>query len=436
MHHTLREHGLLADYPVAYSIGYGKVGRSYLVESGNQLFQSPASYYTSRSGWGVSPGYEDETILDFSRSITSDCLSCHAGSIQQSPAETKLTPISCDRCHGPTERHRQQPFPGSIINPAKLPVRERDSVCEQCHLEGATVVLNPGKSWSDFHPGQRLEQVETQYVYETGSDAASIKAVSQAEQLSLSACWRGSKGKLWCGTCHDPHGDPARGTRQLKQLCESCHPDALVASNHTSAQDDCASCHMPRLQSLDIAHAAVTDHRIRKRPSEAGSPVPVVMSMRAWHDPELQFAQRALGLALFQTAKQNRSPKGLLAAYHELSHIPEFQRDAPVSAALGYILLSRGHADDAVECFDGALQQSPRTAEYWLDLAVAQKAAGNPGAAITAFRKSIEQAPRDYRPYLGLSTLYKDIHDTQQDREVLREFLLLTPNSILARLQR
>lgn len=145
LHQRLEEKGLTANYPIAWAIGHGKVGRSFLIDLNGNLFQSPASFYTQRSEWNVSPGYEKEKTLDFNRPMSADCLFCHAGSIRKTQSSVDLVPLSCDRCHGPSDNHRQHPFPGSIANPAKLPIRTRDSVCEQCHLEGAVVILNPGK---------------------------------------------------------------------------------------------------------------------------------------------------------------------------------------------------------------------------------------------------------------------------------------------------
>ncbi len=434
MHHKVEERGLSADYPIAYAIGYGKVGRSYLIELGGHFFQSPAAYYTAHSEWNASPGYESDRVLDFSRSITADCLSCHAGAVMPESQQTTLSSISCDRCHGPGENHRQHPYPGTIVNPAKLPVRERDSICEQCHLEGATVVLNPDKYWWDFRPGEALEEVETHYVYRTQQNQQlSIAAVSQAEQLALSACLRGSGGKLWCGTCHDPHGEPANRKEEMRQICESCHPAAQLVSTHNSNQHDCVACHMPKRQAVDVAHAAITDHRIAKRPkslvnANAGT------FLVAWHDPKAEFAQRDLGLAFFNTARQYRSTNDFQRALNFLSKLPTAQDDAEVSAAKGYILLGSGKTRDALECFERCVRASPKSAEFWLDLGVAEDASGNVPAAIDSFRRSIENAPYDYRPYKALASLYERANQREQNQSVVNEFLKLVPQSILMRL--
>lgn len=436
MHHKLLEHGFVADYPIAYSVGHGIVGHSYLIELGGRLFQSPASYYIGRSEWDVSPGYEHDHILDFSRSITQDCLFCHAGAIKKTADRVALEPISCERCHGPSEQHRANPVAGTIVNPAKLPVRERDSVCEQCHLEGVTTVLNPGKYWTDFRPGLPLEQVEIHYVYRTtGGDQDSILAVSHAEQLALSKSLRGSAGKLWCGTCHDPHGDSvADRKQQVRQICESCHPPAELASTHKPADQDCVTCHMPRRKAADIAHASVTDHRIIRWPASlqdiSDNPV-----LGPWHDPPPEFAIRNLGLAYFNVAREKRSAPYFERSYRLLSSLPSSQKDDAVSAAEGYMLLASGQALEAVLFFKRAAQQDPGRAERWLDLGIAQNNSGTVADAINSLRQSIALEPYDYRPYKALANVYRKTGRPQQSQAVIDEFLRLMPQSLIMRIE-
>ncbi len=322
------------------------------------FFQSPAAYYTAGKEWNVSPGYESERVLDFTRPITSDCLFCHAGAVKANSHAAELTPLSCDRCHGAAEKHLARPVPGSIVNPAKLAGRQRDSVCEQCHLEGATAVLNPGKYWWDFHAGERLEEVETHYVYRTAEGGApSIAAVSQAEQLALSACLRGSGGKLWCGTCHDPHGEAVNRKQQMQQICQSCHAPAELQLTHTAKQEDCVACHMPRRQASDVTHAAVTDHRIAKRPGELGNPNAASSLVVAWHDPRPELVDRNLGLAYFNAARQGNSAQDFQRAYEILARLPDKDKDASVDAALGYMLLGTGQQAAAVRYFARAVDE-------------------------------------------------------------------------------
>ncbi len=435
MHHKIEERGLSADYPISYAIGFGSVGRSYLIELGGHFFQSPAAFYTAHSEWNPSPGYETERILDFTRPITSDCLVCHSDSVKKTSAGTTLSPIGCDRCHGDGENHRLHPLPGTIVNPARLPNRERDSICEQCHLESATVVLNPNKYWWDFHPGERLEQVEAHYVYRAaGGEQLPIGAVSQAEQLALSACARASAGKLWCGTCHNPHGEPVDRRSQIKQICESCHAPAQVLVIHKQEPDDCVSCHMPRRQAVDVSHAAITDHRIAKHPAEIRT-VNDQKILAPWHAPEPQFAKRDLGLAYFNVAKREGSGNDFQKAFEILSPLPATEADPAVCATLGYMLLGTGRAQSAVEWFRRAVTLQPESAEYWLDIGVAQNAAGDSVSAVQSLRRSIQKNPYDYRAYKALSDLYKSEKQPEQSQAITAEFLRLVPQSILMRIR-
>lgn len=433
MYHQVQERGLSAEYPIAYSIGDGKVGRSYLVELGGHFFQSPAAFYSAHSEWNASPGYESDRVLDFTRAITSDCLFCHAGSVKPVGAHTQLTEIACDRCHGPGDNHRLHPAPGTIINPAKLRVRARDSVCEQCHLEGATIVLNPARYWWDFRPGEDLEEIETHYVYRSADPKHPIAAVSQAEQLALSACWRASNGKLWCGTCHDPHGEAVNRKQQMKEICNSCHSSLQLTSTHKPDQEDCVACHMPSRKAVDVSHAAVTDHRIARRPA---SPVQAEASgsLVAWHEPNPAIAQRNLGLALFNVARRNHSLPEFQQAFGLLSKLPDNQKDAAVFAAEGYMLLGSGHAQAAVQCFRHSARNDPEKPEYWLDVGVAADNAGNASASAEALRRCIEADPYDYRPYKALSNLYKRMNQPERSQSVVSEFLQLVPQSIVMRL--
>ncbi|MGC9951843.1 MAG: hypothetical protein ABSF64_36315 [Bryobacteraceae bacterium] len=79
LEHRLERRGVVAAYPLAYSVGAGMVGYSYMVRLGRYLYQSPASYYTQTKSWDLTPGYETESNLDFTHQISSGCLFCHTG---------------------------------------------------------------------------------------------------------------------------------------------------------------------------------------------------------------------------------------------------------------------------------------------------------------------------------------------------------------------
>ncbi|HLK18053.1 MAG TPA: hypothetical protein VKT81_03820 [Bryobacteraceae bacterium] len=241
MTQRMERDGLSSQYSIAYSVGSGAHAVAYLIQVGSHLFESPLSYF-AESGWGMSPGYENLKAPDFYRPVRAECLFCHAGealpitgtlNAYRDPPFRSLT-ITCDRCHGPAAEHIRNPVPGSILNPRKLPPRARDSVCEQCHLDGEVGIPNPGKQITDFRPGQNLEDIYTVYIYRSSRNAAhpnALTIISQSQQLALSKCALKSGDRLWCGSCHDPHAIPAEPTAYFRERCLHCHGTALLKSH-------------------------------------------------------------------------------------------------------------------------------------------------------------------------------------------------------------
>lgn len=154
MWHRAERRGLIASYPFAYSVGAGFVGYSHMLRIGEYLFQSPVPFYTKSNFVGrhtrlrvgsapgfYSPDYDRVSVLPYGFALP-------AARASNRFKDPPFTPISSDRCHGSARQHLSNPVPRSIANPAKLPHIERDSVCEQCHLEGVARILNPGLNWS------------------------------------------------------------------------------------------------------------------------------------------------------------------------------------------------------------------------------------------------------------------------------------------------
>lgn len=409
--------GLRAEYPVAYAVGAGKAGFSYLVRIGEYLFQSPVSFYSQAGAWDVTPGYEPERVLDFTHPIAEGCMFCHVsnpGNVDRFPEP--LRAISCERCHGSAEAHLKQPVPGSIVNPSKLPMAARDSVCEQCHLEGVVRVLNPGKRWSDFHAGQAAESVFVTYVQRSdGSEG--VKAVSQSEQLALSRCVRESGGRLWCGSCHDPHG-PAIDVRSV---CMGCHAEVFAAARHKPAEE-CVSCHMPRLRPNNISHTAITDHYIAL--SKEQKPI----GLTAWREPEKDLVARDRGLALFEAEKD------LVGSYNLLKALPmEQRRDPDVLAALGSVLLAQNQKGLAEKLYSGAVAARPQNARFAYCLGAVYAAQGNVPAAVAEFKRSIAMDPSDPEPYRRLAAVYRSAGSDSEAKATQRKYLDFMPDNLTFR---
>ena len=439
MHHRVERNGLTEDQRIRWAIGSGKVGHSYVIQVGEYLFESPVSYYAQRGQWDVSPGYQLQSNPDFDRPITTECLFCHAGDLRTAgtPPNRFADPpfaslgISCERCHGPAGEHQRAPSRRNIVNPAKLPERARDSVCEQCHLGGEARILNPGRKWHDFTPGHELETVFTVYVNRTPANAT-LKVVSQVEQLAQSRCARESGGKLWCATCHDPHDPKKLTVARQREVCLSCHNKPLGAS-HPKAED-CASCHMPRTPTPEIAHTAYTDHRIRLRPEEPSSNTAAGdLDLVAWREPASAIRLRNLGLAYLGAAGKQRSLAASREGVRLLTQLEEPPADdPPVLEGLGLLFLKQSPAD-AVQFFRQALLKQADNARHALNLGIALEASGDGHAAVEMWNRAIAIDPSFDTAYLQLAEYYQKTGQADLRRETLQRYLKFMPQSLIFR---
>jgi predicted CXXCH cytochrome family protein len=433
MIHSLSANGLSAEYPVAYQIGAGKIGYTYMVRIGDFLYESPASWYRQH-GWDTSPGYEHMASPDFDRLVDSACMFCHAGNAQFTGADGRrfsgaaLKPVGCERCHGPGEDHARQPSAKNIINPAKLSPRARASVCEQCHLEGETRLLNPGRSWQDFHPGEELEHTAVTYLLTQNNQQ--VKAVEQAEQLALSMCARGSGGKLWCGTCHNPHGTAVDRSVEIREVCRSCHSTLSKAAH--SGVTECTSCHMPRLTPVDIPHTASTDHRILRRPAPLPNASGAGAEVTPWQDPPAQFRARDLAVATLLiggthglTLLHDAGVK-LLEALPQ----PEKDHDPAVLSSLISVRLQNRELGQATELARRATELQPDSGFASLSLAIALQNSGDDSGAERQFLHTIELDPSLQPAWVNLVFLYEKEGKQAEKLAILDRYLKWNPQNI------
>jgi predicted CXXCH cytochrome family protein len=318
------------------------------------------------------------------------------------------------------------------VNPAKLAPSRRDSVCEQCHLEGAVRILNPGRDWWDFQAGQAAESVFVTYLR---AARGTLRAVSQSELLAQSQCARQGGGRLWCGTCHNPHANEPNRAQTVRRVCLSCHGDLFVAGRHRAA-DECVSCHMPRIRPTNVAHSAITDHSIpripRSQQAEEGGADP---EPKAWREPDQGLVRRDLGLAYFDLAANTHAAPDLYQAYQILSQLPPQQRQDPtVEADLASVLLAEGHTDLAIRMYTRASAREPSNARYVYCLGTAFERAGKLEDAVKELRRSIRLDPSRPDAYLELAQLYRKAGHEAQSRNVLREYLSFMPQNIQLRL--
>lgn len=408
--------GEAMDFRIAYVIGSGAHADGYLVDILGHLFQSPVAFYTSRQSYDLAPGYENLADPDFSRPVVEECVLCHSGTAlhvsgtrneYRSPIFTAEA-ITCERCHGPVERHLAEPRAGTIVNPAKLEPAARDSICEQCHLFGIARVPNPGKEISDFVPGQPLEDTYTVYhdVLPPGVYAGGLKVISHVEQLALSACARNSGGRFWCGTCHNPHDEPLQPVQYYRARCLSCHTMNLPAS-HPSKDSDCLTCHMPRRNAQDGGHSVFTDHRIQRRPSPQ-TDLPSDVGIAAWREPAPNLQRRNLGIAYIDVGIDRHSPSFIQRGYRILTEVQhKFTNDSEFFEWIGAALLAAKQTSPAELAFERALQLDPDSPLTEASAAPPYIQAGDSGRAISHLERALKLDPLYLPAATDLIALYE-----------------------------
>jgi hypothetical protein len=328
---------------LTFFIGSRRMGRSFAHEFKGHLYQAPVGYYANRHAWDLAPGYERDTSPDLTRPITPECLFCHATRATVEPGTLNgyreiVHGIQCARCHGESSDHAR------LVNPAKLPPRRRDSICEQCHLSGELRITQPGRKLQDFQPGGDIAEVIE--VFTGGNRGVAVNG--HAAALAASRCKQATGDKLWCGTCHNPH----RPTTSYASVCRTCH-----TAPHDSS--DCVPCHMPKGKAYDGGHTVFTDHFISGR-----KPAPLASYFGR------RPSARNLGLAYVALASDQRDP-GLLEKAWPL--LREAAADEPNDPELYYVianlLSAAGRKQQAVQYYRRSLRQDPMQPDAMIKLA-------------------------------------------------------------------
>lgn len=452
---------------IAYAMGAGSTGVSYIIRRGDYLFEAPLSYYSGSASWELSPGYA-HNALGFARPILATCACCHSGRPQ--PAVTgnglykeppfKELAIGCENCHGPGQLHVQERLKNSqasgtdtsIVNPAKLPSWLRDDICMGCHEFGDARVFQQAKAFGDFRPGTPLETTlaifKLPLARGTGGGSPLLDYYSS---MILSKCYRASRGRLTCLSCHDPHRTPIQGERTAyyRSRCLECHREAscglaLDERRRRTPADDCAGCHMPRRQVQGFSHAMVTSHRIvldEHEPypdnafrqaripgtglvlldnipwSENSSISPLILlqayqdiankypnqtSYRQRYEHLLESVEKAhrddplvlSGLA--QRELSTRTPEGAAQALRYLKKAVESGSTSLSNfIILAELLVRFGQPQKAVNVLNQALSLAPYNPLLYQDLAVAHWFAGNYQECIGAAQRGLKLFPGD-----------------------------------------
>ncbi len=291
----------LNDEPITHVMGSGAFAKSYLFRHDGFWFQAPMTFYQKPAEYDLSPGYDRVEHHGFTRQITDECLVCHAGgrrSDDANPNRFELTErsIGCERCHGPGQAHSEDAS-AAIVHPGKLDRDRINDLCAQCHLQGEIRLFTAQNNGWDYQPGQPLGHNRVVYRFEdsekhAGSEKQSgskkhagskkqsgAEFVGHVEQLTASRCFQESQD-MSCITCHDPHHQESETDKLVRhrEQCFQCHDDShcgvSMQIRMTDNENDCASCHMPKSDSV-VIHAAVSNHNIAvypKTPTQTPAP--------------------------------------------------------------------------------------------------------------------------------------------------------------------
>jgi tetratricopeptide (TPR) repeat protein len=284
---------------------------------------------------------------------------------------------------------------------------------------------------------------------------ATQNAVRQVEQMYESRCFRASAGQLGCISCHDPHVLPAADRRVgfYRARCLQCHQEnscsvSIAERRARDKNDSCIACHMPRRQTSDVAHAALTDHRILRRAEAASRPaapprrlLPGEIPLAHFHkdlvDPDDPEVVRDLGIALIDLT-------GIAAAAApELSRIALPPLDAAVKAhaedvpaweAKGRALFYLGRAPAARAAFNEALTRAPERETTLAYAATVAEALRQDDAALAYWRRAVAANPWSTTYRYRLAKRLEDRRDWAQAAAECQTVLRADPRHQDARL--
>lgn len=448
---------------IAYLMGAGENGISYIVRKGGYLFEAPLSYYTALHSWALSPGYQLGDY-GFHRRVLVGCAVCHSGRAQPvpsrpglygDPAFTELG-IGCENCHGPGELHvaerlRGAPLEGTvdrtIVNPANLQGWLADNICMMCHQVGGARVLQPGKAYLDFRPGTPLDRTLAIFAVPfTAQSPPQSPHLQYYTLMTLSRCYSASGGKLSCITCHDPHRRPtgAQAVSFYRSRCLQCHTESscklpLAERRRQNPPDNCAGCHMPRQNLKGIAHSALTNHRIIAYP---GEPFP----RSTFHQTTPSLPDLVHVDAVPGSEMNPISPVTLFQAYGELMNAhPEYrsrylkmlseayadQPDNPhVLSAVARREAAGGTAHGLVSARKLLKQVISRGAASAADYELyghLLALSGERAAAIRTLKQGIALNPYSTRLYKQLALTYAHFHAYENALAVMKQELRIFP---------
>jgi tetratricopeptide (TPR) repeat protein len=308
-----------------------------------------------------------------------------------------------------------------------------------CHQGGDARVLEPGKTYQDFRPGEPLERTVAIFqIPPTRDNPPNEDHVEHYYSMSLSKCFLGTRNlpaekQLRCISCHDPHVEPTveEAPAHFNSACLACHTKASCTAPHAARQattpaDNFISCHMPQRGIRVISHSTATNHRIVRTPDE---PFPdLTFNQTTASMPDLielnPAGERGAG-ALTPPALVRLQAYALLKAEGKVEYVEPWLKtlaeletsnpeNAIVQAALGHRDLDDQRYADARSHLEHSLRLDPLQPLVYVDMSAAQEQIGEHAEAVVSAQKAVDLEP--FNPAIRKTLIYQFIQDKQYDK--------------------
>lgn len=181
------------------------------------------------------------------------CESCHTEygqRISQNPHVVKG--ISCVKCHGQAEKHREDPSERDFVDFKDRARHEQiNAACLRCHAKGQKMMNWDGSSHqvndvscTSCHTvhHKESERVPPEKCYTCHKDVRRDAGKFSHHPVK--------EGKMQCASCHNVHGSLAPSLLKrntTNELCLSCHVEKRGPYRfaHAPVEENCLTCHTP-----------------------------------------------------------------------------------------------------------------------------------------------------------------------------------------------
>lgn len=450
---------------IDWIMGSGNHSRVYIyqIKSG-MMYQLPLAWYTQEGGsWGMAPGFDDHHHHGVRRRVRRECMFCHnaypdvaesSDAFEAAQVFPKELPegTGCQRCHGPGAEHVRIVFKGdfdtdkikaAIVNPGKLSPERRSDVCYQCHMQPAVSLFGVrrfGVGDYAYRPGQKLSDYLLHIdITEQGKEKSERFEINHHPyRMEQSKCFVGSKGKLSCLSCHNPHIKVTKANKaeHFRKACLTCHQPQQCPTEAKKGKEemkgDCAACHMPVRRTQDVVNVLMTDHLIQRKPeSEAKRMAHLKESLPIITDARFLNPQNApsgdMG-ELYRTLSILRAGGGdsVLNRYRMLLQKVRPQQITPyLDMAQG--LLNRRKYGEAEQLLNAVIEKYPENpkANEWLGLA--QLAMNKASDAEKSLKKAIQLNKYSFEAKHNLIMLYLRTGQNEKAQKLLSEGVAIPP---------